>query len=180
VIVLVALAVVVASVPCTGGRLGEWAHLEVRRPWLVVAGFGAQFAAVSAFPGMAPGPAAALHLASYAVAAGFLLMNRHIRWMWVVGLGAALNALAIVANGGVMPASARAYRIAGLATGPEFANSRPIDDARLLVLGDVFAVPAGWPLANVFSAGDIVLTVGAGMLLHAACRAEVNAVATCG
>jgi hypothetical protein len=173
VIVVVALVVLVASVPCTGGRLGRLAHLDLRRPWLVAAGFAAQLAVVSAFPDMEPGLATALHLASYAVAGAFLVLNRHIRWMWLVGVGAALNAVAIAANGGVMPASARAYRIAGLATtGPDFANSRPLEHPRLLPLGDVFAVPAGWPLANVFSVGDVVLTVGAGVLLHAAGRAQ--------
>lgn len=172
-IVVVALAVLVASVPCTGGRLGDLAHLDMRRPWLVVAGFAVQFMAISAIPAMPSGLATSLHLLSYGIAAAFLVLNLHIRWMWLVGLGGALNAVAIAANGGAMPASAAAYRTAGLArSGADFANSRPFDHPRLLVLGDVFAVPARWPFANVFSIGDVVLTIGAGLLVHAACRSR--------
>lgn len=172
-IVVVALAVLVASVPCTGGRVADLAHLDVRRPWLVVAGFAVQFMAISAVPAMSSGLATSLHVLSYVVAAAFLVLNLHIRWMWLVGLGGALNAVAIAANGGVMPASAAAYRTAGLATsGADFANSRPFDHPRLLALGDVFAIPARWPFANVFSIGDVVLIVGAGLLVHAACRSR--------
>jgi hypothetical protein len=32
---------------------------------------------------------------------------------------------------------------------------------RLWFLGDVFAIPAGWPLANVFSVGDVLILLGA-------------------
>lgn len=170
-IVVVVLAALVASVPCTGGRLRDLAQLDLRGPWLVVAGFGAQTAAVSVAPAMPSGLASSLHMASYAVAGVFLVGNLRVRWMWVIGLGAALNAVAIAANGGVMPASAAAYRAAGLdaATGG-FVNSRPVAQPRLLALGDVFAVPARWPFANVFSVGDVLLAIGAGLVLHAACR----------
>lgn len=170
-IVVVVLAALIASVPCTGGRLRDLAQLDLRRPWLIVAGFAAQTAAVSVAPTMPAGLASALHVASYAVAGVFLLGNLHVRWMWVIGLGGALNGVAIAANGGVMPASAAAYRTAGLdaATGG-FVNSRPVAQPRVLALGDVFAVPARWPFANVFSVGDVVLAIGAGLVLHAACR----------
>ena len=36
----------------------------------------------------------------------------------------------------------------------EFANSDLVENAHLAFLGDVFAIPAGWPGANVFSVGD--------------------------
>ena len=77
--------------------------------------------------------------------------------------------VAIVANDGVMPASRGALETAGLdIRSGEFANSDFVDDANLGFLGDVFAIPAGWPGANVFSVGDVLMVLGALLVLHAA------------
>jgi hypothetical protein len=35
-----------------------------------------------------------------------------------------------------------------------------VEGARLWFLGDVFAIPASWPLANVFSVGDLLIAIG--------------------
>ena len=59
----------------------------------------------------------------------------------------------------------------------EFANSRPVANPRLLPLGDVLAIPDGWPLANVFSVGDVMLVVGVTLLLHATCGRRATALA---
>jgi hypothetical protein len=76
----------------------------------------------------------------------------------------------IAVNGGTLPASPSALRRAGLPlTEDEFSNSAVIEDALLPWLGDVFAVPAGMPLANVFSIGDIVMALGAAYAVHRIC-----------
>ena len=81
--------------------------------------------------------------------------------MALTALGAVLNLLAITANGGVMPASPAALAAAGLpADEPGFQSSTAVDDPRLAFLGDVFAIPASWPLSNVFSVGDVLIGVG--------------------
>jgi hypothetical protein len=64
-----------------------------------------------------------------------------------------------------MPASPTAVATAGLTgTGP--ANSAVVSEPRLAFLGDLFALPAGWPLHNVFSVGDVLLVAGAVLLVH--------------
>jgi hypothetical protein len=70
-----------------------------------------------------------------------------------------------------MPASMSALERAGHAPIPEevFKNSSALSDPRLLFLGDIFAVPAGWPLANVFSIGDVMIVVGGTYLAHRWC-----------
>jgi hypothetical protein len=89
--------------------------------------------------------------------------------VWVVALGGALNFIAIVANGGVMPARRGALETAGLdVRGGEFANSDFVEGAHVGFLGDVFAIPDGWPGANVFSVGDVLMVLGALLVLHAA------------
>jgi hypothetical protein len=91
----------------------------------------------------------------------------HVPGIFVIGLGGLLNALAITANNGVMPADPEALERAGILSVPgEFANSAAVAQPNLQWLGDVFAVPSGWPLANVFSAGDMILVLGAFILLH--------------
>jgi hypothetical protein len=59
-------------------------------------------------------------------------------------------------------------RTAGLSVRDEFTNSDYVENANLGFLGDVFAIPDGWPGANVFSIGDVVIVVGAFLVLHAA------------
>ena len=52
--------------------------------------------------------AAALHVASYAAAIGFLWLNRHFPGVYFVGAGALSNGVTIALNGGTLPASADA------------------------------------------------------------------------
>jgi hypothetical protein len=42
-------------------------------------------------------------------------------------------------------------------------NSGVVEHPKLAFLGDVFAVPAQFPLANVFSVGDVLIILGVGM-----------------
>ncbi len=95
-----------------------------------------------------------LHLGTYVLAAACLIRNLDLRFVWLVGVGGLLNLIAIAANGGVMPASRGALETAGLdVKSGEFANSDYVEDAHVAFLGDVFAIPDGWPGANVFSIG---------------------------
>jgi hypothetical protein len=104
------------------------------------------------------------------MAGWFALANRHLPGLPLIAMGGALNLAAIVANGGVMPASAAALRLAGLPAEAGFSNSAHVADANLAWLGDVFAIPSGWPFANVFSIGDVVVVIGLGYLTHRWCR----------
>ncbi len=109
----------------------------------------------------------AVHVASYAVLGTFLWLNRHLPGMALLAAGFACNAVAIVANGGLMPASEEALRAAGRwalmqEAGLAHNNSTVIGpQTKLWFLGDVFALPQGLPLANVFSVGDVLLALGA-------------------
>jgi hypothetical protein len=115
-----------------------------------------------------------VHLYSYVLALTFVVVNRKLPGLALLALGAALNAIAVVSNGGVMPASAQAQRVAGLVVADDaFANSAVVKGARFQILGDVFAIPKGYPLANVFSIGDVLLVIGAGLVLHHACGSRL-------
>jgi hypothetical protein len=94
--------------------------------------------------------------------------------MAIVALGTALNLAAIMANGGVMPASAHALHVAGIRPAPDFANSAAVAHPRLLALGDILAVPKPWPLHNAYSIGDVCIAVGVLIVVHALCGSRLG------
>ncbi len=165
-----AFLLLVLTVPVAGGRLSRLEHLRIRWVWLAVLAFAVQVLIVTVVPDGDTGWHRAAHLLTYALVGACVLANlRQVRFLWVVALGGLLNVIAIVANDGVMPASRSALETAGLdEESGSFANSDVVEGAHVAWLGDVFAIPAGWPGANVFSVGDVVMLVGAFLLLHAA------------
>ena len=164
-----AILLLLVTVPVAGGRLSRLSDLELRGLWLVVVAFAIQVLLVTVVPEGDETLHRVAHIATYGLAAGCILRNLDLRFMWVVAVGGLLNFIAIAANGGVMPASRGALAAAGLdpASG-EFANSDLVRHPHVAFLGDVFAIPAGWPGANVFSLGDALMLVGAFLVLHAA------------
>jgi hypothetical protein len=164
----------------TGGRLAALADLQLRRSYLVAIALGAQIIVVSIVPGSFDGLHEPVHLATYVVLAAFLWSNRQIVGLPLVAAGAATNAAAIFANDGVMPASPSALATAGMPADKagEFANSAVVDHAQLSWLGDIFAVPASWPLSNVFSVGDGLIALGVAVALHGVSESRAAAGAT--
>jgi hypothetical protein len=161
------------AVPLLGGRLGALAELRLGRVWAVYAALGLAVLGIG-LPGLPDGLRSALLVAAYPVGAVFLVANRRVPGMLLVALGAALNLLAITANGGVMPASPGALARAGLAVDESgFQSSAAVAEPRLAFLGDVFAIPASWPLSNVFSVGDLLIVVGLAWGLHRVCGSRL-------
>lgn len=155
-----------------GGRLDRLADLRFRLGWLAVAGLLVQvvlFSEVGA-PIAERGLGPAVYIASTGAVLVAVLVNLAIPGMVVVALGAVSNLAAVVANGGVMPTTRAALTAAGLADRPGFSNSAVLDDPRLAPLTDIFAIPAGLPLANVFSVGDALLGVGVAIVIVAGMR----------
>lgn len=166
---LAVVALALVTLRPAGGRFSALAELPLRRWQLVLAALAVQILVISVLVDPPHLLAATLHLLSYALAGGFLWANRALPGLPVAAAGGGLNVLAIAANDGVMPASASALRLAGLDDGGDhFVNSGVVDEPRLAWLGDVFAVPESVGLlANVFSVGDVVLAVGAVLVVHA-------------
>jgi hypothetical protein len=141
--------------------------------WLLLLALGIQLA-LALVPGETTDLRLATHASTYPMGLVFVWWNRHVPGLWLVALGAILNGVAIVANGGVMPTTVGALRTAGLDVDPEaFSNSAALSDPRLPFLGDVFAIPAWVPFANVFSLGDVLVAIGAAYTLHAVCGSRL-------
>jgi hypothetical protein len=164
-----AFLLLLLTVPAAGGRLSALEELRFRWVWLVVVAFAVQVVLVTLVPDGDTTVHRVAHVMTYALAGACVVANLHLRFVWVVALGGLLNFVAIAANGGVMPASRGALETAGLdVRSGSFANSDVVADAHVWWLGDVFAIPAGWPGANVFSVGDALMLLGALLVLHAA------------
>jgi hypothetical protein len=154
-----------------GGRVGALSELRLRLAWLAVVGYVAQGVLFAPrigahLGGWAPG----LYVLTTLLVLVAILANRRLRGMPIVALGAGLNLLVIVANGGFMPADRAAYAQLGM-TIEGYANTRFIADPVLGVLGDWIPLPAWLPGSNVISIGDVVIGVGMALVLATAMRA---------
>lgn len=176
-ILVVAAFACVASVPLTGGRLGRLIELRLRWGWVALGALALQVVITTLVPTGSTRLLELLHIASYLLAGACIAANRHITGLPVLAAGAALNLAAIAANHGVMPASERAMRLAGLVPSDGFANSAPVSHPRLQALGDVIPVPGPWPLGNVISIGDLLIAAGLLLVLHHGCRRPKGCVA---
>jgi hypothetical protein len=172
VLLVICFALCVLSVPLAGGQLGALASFRPRHTWAVLGALGMQVGIISIWPGSG-GIYLAFHVASYFLLLVFLLSNRKLPGLWIIGMGTFMNFVAIASNGGVMPATAGALTKAGLIIDPhQFANSAELANPNYAFLGDVFAIPTGFPFANVFSPGDVCIVVGALLALHQVCASR--------
>jgi hypothetical protein len=142
-----------------GGRPSRLVEIQLRRGWAVIGAFGLQALLFTPWTDGAPlALENGIHLASYSLLFVFAAANvRNLALLPLLG-GMALNAVVIAVNGGQMPVSPTAWEAAGLEAG-ERANVR-LGSGHLGFLGDVFAIPEGFPFANVFSAGDLLIAAG--------------------
>lgn len=157
-----------------GGDLRRLGDLRFRGSWVVLLALVAQVVVISVIPGENHAVLASVHLATYAAAGWFVVMNRRVPGILVIAVGAASNALAIAANRGTLPASRSALEHAGLHLNPhEFLNSGVLAHPHLAFLGDVLATPSWVPLANVFSIGDVLILCGVTWGAHRACGSRL-------
>jgi hypothetical protein len=173
VLTLAVIGLCLATVPLAGGRLLRLGELELRAPGLALAGIALQALILTVAPGGLAGLHELLHVGSYALLGAFGWVNRHVTGVPLVLAGGALNVVAILANGGVMPTDPAVAELAAVQARPgEFLNSVPVADARLGFLGDVIATPGSLPLHNVYSPGDLVIVLGLLVVVHAACHRQ--------
>jgi len=164
--VLIGLAVGLAS----GGRLSALGTVHIRFWSVALAGLLLQAllfsSALAASVGELGPP---LYVVSTAAVLMALIVNVRLPGFWLIALGAACNFGAIVVNGGQMPASPEAVAIlSGSPVLPTtgFSNSIVATGATQLgFLGDVFALPRPFPLANVFSLGDVLIGIGGALFV---------------
>ena len=154
-----------------GGRLANLAALRIRWAPAAVLGLAVQLVLFSDAGAALAGPAApAVYVASSALVFFVVLRNLAVPGLPLVALGAASNLLAIVANGGFMPADPGALAALGREPPTGYSNSIVVENPALRPLTDVFALPPWLPFANVFSIGDVLIAAGVGAAIAVARR----------
>jgi hypothetical protein len=154
-----------------GGRLSGLATLDFRWAPVALAGLAIQ---ILLFSGPISdrvgdlGPV--IYVASTLMVLVVVIRNIRIAGMPLVALGATSNLVAIVANGGYMPASPEAAAAAGRVEATTYSNSTIVTDPVLGPLTDIFALPTWLPFSNVFSIGDVLIGVGVAMAIAVAMR----------
>ena len=177
-VLLVALVAGLVVGYALGGRLRNLESLDLRHAWLALAALALQLVIFSPLTERLGDAVVPLHLVSYGMLLWFVVANRHRGGIVVAGVGTALNVAAIAANGGYMPASRSALERAGALYAGETANNSALmgEGTRLWFLGDVFAVPEWFVLANVFSVGDVLIAAGVAVLVAAGMRGHARQV----
>ncbi len=168
-LVAVALATVVSLL--AGGKLRQLAEVQLVQPHLILISLFLQMLIFTPWwhaHGVLHQMTNGLYVTSLALLMIACWKNRHIPGIVLLGVGLVSNAVVILANGGRMPAFLGALRAAGLVSSSDdlgafhATNSMLITiDTPLWFLGDILAVPKSFPLANVYSIGDILITEGA-------------------
>lgn len=150
-----------------GGSLKALAETEFEWLWVLFLGLALQLGAQIWAPEWLDGaPGTAVIVVSNALVVVFLLINRAMPGVILIGLGLAMNVTVIVANG-AMPVSASASRSAGIEPPPpgvaDVEHELLDDDTKVPWLADVLAIPG---TREVFSVGDVVLALGVGHLVY--------------
>lgn len=135
--------------------------LRIRWVGLAFMGLLMQLAlAVPLVRGAAGEAAPTIYVVSSVAVLACVVRNLRIPGLAVVALGGAANLLAILANGGRMPVSPEAARAAGHLPADGYTNTLEMTNPVLQPLTDILVVPAGLPLANVYSVGDVLIALG--------------------
>ena len=112
-------------------------------------------------------------------------LNHTLPGMGLLGAGLFLNSIAVWSNSGHMPASLGALQTAGFLSPDQHVATWQLnnsilmsDSSRLWFLCDIFALPQSWPMANVFSIGDLLVVLG-GIIFTTSKGSRPNEVARC-
>src|SRR5262249_6039851 len=122
-------------------------------------------------------PARVIWLCSYGLLIAFLWANRRYVGVRVGALGVACNLVAVIANGGLMPALPSALTGAGPHYDPHNNSIHPATP-HIAWLVDRWSTPHWIPFGNVFSVGDVLIALGAALVVLIAMVARPRAART--
>lgn len=179
ILVVLALSIIIALV--RGGKLGNLANLNLRWRGVILIGFLIQVLIFSSY-WQEKSETRSITQLGYVTALMLLLValihNYRLPGIPLITLGFFFNFVAIVLNGGYMPASPAAMQTAGLPVllpGQVSSNSIGMgSETVLFFLSDIFAIPHGFIFPNVFSVGDVLIAIGAVILTQKTLVASPN------
>ncbi len=170
VLILIALAYV-RSLVLRRDLIAPTAHRSYRGGWKLVTGVGILFVLQATLVIYAPGKTVLQMVVltfSLLGAVFLLLLNRHLPGVKLVILGAVLNLVVVLANGGWMPVSPETAHFVHPDRPPVEVGARPpsskniiLDkkDTNLWILSDIIRITVPWRRTAV-SIGDVLLVAG--------------------
>lgn len=158
---MILISILVAVI--RGGRPAD--SINIRHPWIIFVSLGLQLVAVATPRTISP----LLILTAYAVLLAGLALNLDKQHMRLIFVGVLLNTVVIGLNSGHMPVSVAAAQGLGFNTQPllagtDFKRVAMTDHTLFNFLGDVIPVP--FPLPRVVSIGDVLIALGAFLLIQ--------------
>jgi hypothetical protein len=161
-----------------GGTLAALGGATPRIPWVIPLAFAVQYAIARATGDDVLWWVLPVHMGSYVLLLAGIVANRGLPGAPMLAAGLALNALAIGANGGLMPLAPEhlALNHAGVQIEPGQHVPRtksvllPREDTHFLQLTDVLALPEGLPKRGMFSVGDVAIVLGVGWSIQGLMR----------
>jgi hypothetical protein len=158
----------------------SWQPPEFQHGWLVPVAFMPQLLAFYLPTSRIPMPDLLVAICLVSSQVGllvFCLLNRHNRWVLLLAAGLALNLVVISANGGFMPLSPEVaarfvpdHILQNIKIGSRLdVTSKdvllPFDKMVFPWLSDRFLPPTWFPYQFAFSIGDVLISLGAFLLL---------------
>jgi uncharacterized protein DUF5317 len=134
-----------------GGNWRNLAKLDLKLWPVLLAGVVARTAAP-----LVGGVALTASIAGLLLVALVAIVNRPMPGAWLIGVGALLNSVVILTNGG-MPVDPGTLALLGKAPPADGLHVILGPDTRLPFLADVLLIPV---INNIYSVGDVVLAIG--------------------
>lgn len=151
-----------------GGRIRNLENITLRAVYLIFIAFGLELAIVMC---MRKGllrigtTTFLLDVVMYLILLIFIILNRKNFCIIIMGVGFLLNSIPIFLNGGAMPVSQEAIKIAGLSSNISSEGLYTIIDSstKFWFLGDV--IPISFVSSFIVSIGDIFTAIGLVLLI---------------
>jgi hypothetical protein len=173
------LAGTLVSLALSARSKQTWQAPPLQAPWVAILAFLPQMILfyLPATRRLLPDPWVAAGLViSQALLLAFCWHNRRLPAFWILATGLVLNLAVILANGGFMPISPETAgrllpqeSLQALSLGERFGGGKDIllleESTRLALLSDRLLPPGWFPYQEAFSPGDVVVAIGAFLLM---------------
>ncbi len=171
-----------------GGKFKDIGELNIKKQYLFIIGFGLEYLSLFLHAKNIGGVSDFLgkyfifiHSLSYLLIFIGLIYNFNRKSMILIFIGALLNYIVIIANGGQMPVSGSGLNLLGMDQYFDMLNNNHVithtlitDNTNLYFLGDIIPTPKFYPFSKMLSIGDIFLGIGIFVLIQNGMLRRIN------
>lgn len=170
------IMIVGLSALITGGRIQNLKNIQFRHSWLVLVAVAIKIITHSNLRyvlGIPDSLAPKLYVGSLLLVAVFVLLNMHLRGLFLVGIGLISNLIAVIFNSGYMPVKSEYLSAEEL---EKISQGLPVHNtiftgpnSKFYFLSDILPIPH-W----IISIGDVILTIGGAIFVWTSIRSNMS------